>query len=67
MINSYGANLTNLVKENLLNQKKNGIFLDSCRHHCGEWGEIVINGDNQATAFQKWYESTTQMYWIQDR
>jgi len=43
-INKYGDILTLWVTTNLLANPKNGIFLDSCFHHCGSWGSIKING-----------------------
>lgn len=56
LINQYGANLTNLVKNNLLKNVRNGVFLDSCFHHCGEWNAIHIDGKTQPFAFQDFYE-----------
>eukprot|EP00698_Gefionella_okellyi_P004336 TRINITY_DN14011_c0_g1_i1.p1 TRINITY_DN14011_c0_g1~~TRINITY_DN14011_c0_g1_i1.p1 ORF type:complete len:386 (-),score=77.54 TRINITY_DN14011_c0_g1_i1:67-1224(-) len=64
-INKYGARLTQLVKTNLLNQPQHGAFLDSCDHHCGDWGNIVIDGDNIAQAFQKFYNGGSQKLWEQ--
>ena len=55
-INAWGAKLTGLVHTNLLGPNpKHGIFLDSCLHHCGGWGEYEIDGMVQGPAFQKWY------------
>mmetsp|Transcript_25911 Transcript_25911/g.28815 ORF Transcript_25911/g.28815 Transcript_25911/m.28815 type:complete len:381 (+) Transcript_25911:19-1161(+) len=65
LINDYGASLTYLVKQNLLVNPIHGIFLDSCHHHCGEWGDIKINGDTQAIAFQKFYEGDEKTPYIQ--
>eukprot|EP00052_Salpingoeca_macrocollata_P021749 m.187067 g.187067 ORF g.187067 m.187067 type:complete len:401 (-) comp21615_c0_seq2:1536-2738(-) len=59
-INTWGKNLTNLVMANLLKQPQHGIFLDSCYHHCGEWGNIRIDGLVQATAFQEWYDKGSE-------
>lgn len=30
-----------------MHRPQHGIFLDSCKHHCGEWGNIRIDGDLQ--------------------
>jgi hypothetical protein len=35
---------------------------DSCAHHCGLWGSIVISGSNQAAAFQSFYEGKTKVF-----
>lgn len=61
-INAFGKNLTARITKNLLSQPQHGVFLDSCHHHCGEWGDITIDGDNQATAFQKFYEGTKKIF-----
>jgi len=64
VINEWGRNLTDLVKTLFLTQPQHGIFLDSCFHHCGNWGSIRINGLVQATAFQQWYngQGATKFY-----
>jgi len=56
-INQFGAMLTTRVQRNLLVNKRNGIFLDSCAHHCGEWDSIVINKTDIGLALQKFYNS----------
>jgi hypothetical protein len=61
-INQYGAILTTLMKLNLLNRPQHGVFLDSCEHHCGGWGSIKIDGENQAQAFQNFYEGRKKVY-----
>jgi len=58
-INEFGSNMTTVIFDNLLANPMHGIFLDSCYHHCGSWGSIVIDGLNQAQAFQAWYENDT--------
>jgi len=56
-INAYGLKLRGLVEKNLLaTNTHNGVFLDACYHHCGDWG-ITIDGDSTAVAFQTWYNS----------
>jgi len=66
LINEYGKNLTDLVHSQLLGpHPHNGIFLDSCYHHCGKWGEFKIDGKNQATAFQQWYDGLGQKVYFQ--
>eukprot|EP00040_Diaphanoeca_grandis_P032659 m.198465 g.198465 ORF g.198465 m.198465 type:complete len:410 (-) comp32695_c3_seq1:82-1311(-) len=68
LINSWGANLTALVHANLLSSGvAHGIFLDSCLHHCGAWGQILIDGMVQGPAFQKWYETGTDGVHIQGK
>lgn len=56
-INAWGTKLRGLVEENLLGPTRlNGVFLDSCNHHCGEWG-ITIDGQPTALAHQQWYRT----------
>jgi len=65
LIQQMGDNITALIKSNLLSQPQHGVYLDSCHHHCGEWGDIKIDGDVQATAFSKFFYNTTgQKTWI---
>lgn len=33
----------------------NAVFLDSCKHHCGEWGQITIGNLTSPFAVQQWY------------
>eukprot|EP01087_Luapelamoeba_hula_P011291 TRINITY_DN3051_c0_g1_i1.p1 TRINITY_DN3051_c0_g1~~TRINITY_DN3051_c0_g1_i1.p1 ORF type:complete len:391 (+),score=62.63 TRINITY_DN3051_c0_g1_i1:29-1174(+) len=58
LINIYGKNLTDILTKSLIMSptKTNGVFLDSCYHHCGAWG-IHIDGKNQAEAFTEFYTS----------
>ena len=45
VINAWGANLTALIRTNLLAANPgHGVFLDSCLHHCGGWGSYTIDG-----------------------
>lgn len=64
-----GKNITSRYMANVLAKNpKSGAFLDSCSHHCGAWNNIIINGDNIATAFMKWYYGyTSQKLWNQDQ
>jgi len=57
MVNELGVNITSRLQANLLNRPQNGVFLDSCVHHCWMWSGLRINGSRQADAFQLWYES----------
>jgi len=66
LINQWGANLVQLVKTTLLNRPQNGVFLDSCYHHCGGWTSIKVNGINQANGFKRWYEGDNTQY-FQDK
>jgi len=56
-INAFGKILESRFKANVLAQPRNGAFLDSCHHHCGDWNQIVINGDSTSKAFNAWYTS----------
>lgn len=69
MINKYGTMLVDLVKTQLLQRPQHGAFLDSCEHHCGQWNAIVIDGDNIASAFSKWYDSEPhgKQLWFQNK
>jgi hypothetical protein len=39
----------------LEHNNESGAFLDSCKHHCGEWDSIRIEGDLVSAAIEKWY------------
>jgi len=69
-INGYGDLLVKTIVTFLLSNPIHGVFLDSCHHHCGEWGEITIDGMNQGEAFMEWYnnhDSGGKRFWIQDK
>jgi hypothetical protein len=51
-----GNNITARLKSMLLgHNNESGAFLDSCKHHCGEWNAIRIDGDLVSAAVEKWY------------
>jgi len=54
-INAFGKDLEARFRSNVLAQARNGAFLDSCHHHCGEWDQITINGQNSGRALEMWY------------
>jgi hypothetical protein len=49
-LNEFRKNITGLVQTLLLSQPQHGIFLDSSRHHCGEWDGLIINGMTSGAA-----------------
>jgi len=57
LINTYGASLTKSILKGLAEHNHNGIFLDSCFHHCGNWNSMHIRSESQASAFTKFYHS----------
>ena len=71
-VNAFGANLTKLITGSLLSQTQHAVFLDSCSHHCGEWDEIIIDGDIVHVAFWRWWNNTlarkpTKQLWQQGK
>eukprot|EP01012_Entosiphon_sulcatum_P061416 TRINITY_DN8696_c0_g2_i1.p1 TRINITY_DN8696_c0_g2~~TRINITY_DN8696_c0_g2_i1.p1 ORF type:complete len:405 (+),score=81.78 TRINITY_DN8696_c0_g2_i1:24-1217(+) len=67
-VNAWGDKVVRLLQDNMLSQQRHGVFLDSCYHHCDFWGNIVIDGDNIATAFQQWYYgNSTKRFWFQNQ
>jgi len=56
-LNQYGQLLTKRMKNAILNKAQNGVFLDSCFHHCQVWGTIrnVTAGKN----VEAWYQKTS--------
>jgi len=64
LINPYGDYLTELVKETELTSDRNGIYLDSCWHHCtsGMWNTMVTDGVTMAQAFQLWYNNVQNVW-----
>ena len=53
-VNACGAHVRALMRV-VLGGPRNAVFLDSCKHHCGEWGAIHIDGLNCADAMARWY------------
>lgn len=54
-VNACGNFVRSLVKTLL--KAPSAAFLDSCKHHCGEWGQITIDGLRSPTAVQVWYDN----------
>merc|ERR1712129_474777 len=46
-INAYGDELMETVLQSF-EGSESVVFLDSCAHHTGKWGDIVIGGQNAA-------------------
>ena len=72
VIQVMGNNITSRLQANLLGRHpEDGVFLDSCQHHCGAWGSIRIDGDLVATAVQHWYDGIgvagAKKTWIQGK
>jgi hypothetical protein len=72
MVQAFGNNLTAKITANLLEPNpENGMFLDSCKHHCAEWNMIRIEGDLISTAFQTWYDGIgmngSKKTWVQGK
>jgi hypothetical protein len=73
-VNPFGAQIVSLLKSNFLVRAQNGIFLDSCVHHCGGWGlhqdgdyNLIANNMTGIQAFTSWYtKSTTTQIWFQE-
>jgi len=62
LINTFGRLLTDRVTKSVLSNKANGIFLDSCYHHCGAWNSIVIKGFNTSAAFAEFYDGKAAVF-----
>jgi len=54
-VNDCGNYIRGLVRR--LMGPPNAAFLDSCKHHCGEWNAITINNLRSPHALQIWYDS----------
>lgn len=52
-VNLCGAHVKSQMKVVLA--APNAVFLDSCHHHCGEWGQITIDGLNCGEALDIFY------------
>jgi hypothetical protein len=50
-VNKYGDMTKERFLASVIKNKVNGGFLDSCKHHCGAWDQIVINGKDINHAF----------------
>jgi len=53
-VNACGNYVRSLAQKLLV--APNAIFLDSCKHHCGEWNAITIDQIRSPVALQIWYE-----------
>ena len=59
-INAYGAELERRLNSSYLaSSPHHAVFADSCYHHVGEWGQIVIDGQDQAAALQEFYSAVS--------
>jgi len=69
-VNQYGKTLYTHFYDSLLRWTvrtvRNGAFVDSCNHHCGAWGDIHIQGKNQALAFMGWYAQSKEIYFQEE-
>lgn len=52
-VNLCGNYVRDLVRQLLL--APSAAFLDSCHHHCGEWGAITIDQTTSPKALDTWY------------
>ena len=56
-MNAFGALLRARLERSLLAPSPhNGVFLDACYHHCGNWG-MTIDGQTTAAAFGAWWDA----------
>lgn len=39
-----------------------GGAIDSCFHHCLQWGNIRLGGETNSAAFRRWYESSIKAW-----
>lgn len=53
-VNACGNHVRSQFKV-LLKGTNNAVFLDSCKHHCGEWNAITIDGLTCGDAVNLWY------------
>ena len=71
-INAYGVELEKRLNASYLaTGAQHAVFLDSCYHHVGEWGNISIDGQVQAAALTAFYNSVgisgAKQLWRQGR
>jgi hypothetical protein len=52
-VNACGDYIRGLMRALL--RPPSAVFLDSCHHHCGEWGSITIEGLTSPRALAVWY------------
>merc|ERR1712070_17851 len=56
-VNVFREEATSLLLDLLQGrQDMLGGFVDSCKHHCYGWNELVIGGVQMSKALQTWYE-----------
>jgi len=68
LVNPYGDLLTSLVKKHELKSDRNGVYLDSCWHHCtsGMFNTMHTDGVTMAQAFSMWYNNV-EWVWEQNQ
>jgi len=59
--------MTAIIFEHLDQKPDNGVFLDSCFHHCGGSVGFRIQGETQSRAFVRWYEKNDTVQLFQAR
>eukprot|EP01047_Picozoa_sp_COSAG01_P037282 COSAG01_NODE_2954_length_6801_cov_3.612951_1_plen_737_part_00 len=72
-VNRFGSTLNASVSSVLLQNPKNGAFVDSCNHHCGSWSSDLtapfmdprVGGTAVAYAFDQWYGGGSTRVWRQ--
>jgi len=52
-VNACGNYIRGLMR--VLLAPPSAVFLDSCKHHCGEWNSILIDNQTSSSAFKLWY------------
>ncbi len=66
-INNWGKALTAFLKSDLLSHNpQSGVFLDACEHHCGNWNSMLVDGLDQAHAFERWYNGDARKVYEQN-
>lgn len=71
-LNDYGTNIYALFKNFFISNHPNrGGFVDSCKHHCWKYGDLVADGTKNSVAFKQWYDRNTDayhsQYWVDDK
>eukprot|EP01084_Bolivina_argentea_P110061 196586_1 len=54
----YGSDFQNRIYGKLMQSDVNGLFLHSCRQHCGAWNTVSINGTFAFEAFDSFYNKS---------
>eukprot|EP00123_Amoebidium_parasiticum_P011153 comp20540_c0_seq1/m.26340 comp20540_c0_seq1/g.26340 ORF comp20540_c0_seq1/g.26340 comp20540_c0_seq1/m.26340 type:complete len:397 (-) comp20540_c0_seq1:379-1569(-) len=62
-MNPFGDECMARLMDTMTGNPQNGMYLDSCFHHCGRWTVMHVDGYTQAQAHLEWYQGRAKNPW----